>query len=67
MINPFKKIKSNSRYTYNNSTIIIEESNLFYVSYYYLSEWWKTQPRIVNLHKMSRIGFIFTVNKYKFI
>ena len=67
MINPFKKIESNSRWTYKDLTIIVEEANIVYVSYYYLNEWWPKQPRFVNLHKMSRLGFIFKVNKYKYI
>ena len=63
MINPFI-IKNNSRYTLNNRTIIVEEVHLFSVAWYYLDEWWKTQPRKVNLHKTNRLFFMLNANIY---
>lgn len=65
MINPFKRIKNNSRYTYNNATIVVEESNNKGIAFYYLNEWWKTQPMKLKLHYMGRWEFIFKVQKYK--
>ena len=36
MINPFKLIKSNARYTYKNKTIIVEDVSLKGITFYYL-------------------------------
>lgn len=67
MINPFRKIENNSRWTYNDLTIVVESSNLFYVSWYYLGEWWKTQHRKVHLHKTNRFMFILNASKYAYL
>jgi len=67
MINIFKKLEPNSRWTYNDLTIVVESANLFYVSWYYLDEWWKTQPRKVHLHKTNRLFFILNANEYAYL
>jgi len=66
MINPFRKIENNSRWTYNGQTIIVHEINNRGVAFYYLQEWWSRQPRFINLHYMSRFDFILKVQNYKF-
>ena len=66
MINPFIKIKDNSRWTYKGQTIIVQETNSKGVAFYYLNEWWKQQPLKVHLYYMSRFEFIMKVQKYKY-
>jgi len=65
MINPFN-ISNNKRYTINNRTIIIEEVHLFRIAWYYLDEWWKKQPRIINLHKSNKLSLMLKAEKYKY-
>ena len=65
MINPLK-ISSNKRYTLDGRTIIIEEVVSSNVSWYYLDEWWPTQPRFLNLHNSSKWWLMLHAQKYKF-
>ena len=65
MINPLR-ISNNSRFTLNGRTIIVEKVLPFNVMWYYLDEWWKRQPRILNLHKSPIFWFMIRAQKYKF-
>ena len=68
MINPlkFRFIKSNSRYTYKERTIIVEDITKDGVKYYDLLEWWEYQPIIPKYHIMKKWDFIMNVKRYKF-
>lgn len=66
MINPFKIIKENSRYTLHGSSIVVEHINPWSVKYYDLNEWWKKQPIIPNYKKINLLIFILIANKYKY-
>ena len=63
MINPFTRIEDNSRWLLNGKTIVVQESNLKGVSYYYLNDWWKIQASRPILFYMSRFEFILNVKK----
>ena len=56
MINPFKLIKSNARYTYKNKTIIVED----------VSDWWKKQTKTPKYLFMKKWEFIRKVSNYKY-
>ena len=66
MINPFKRIKNNSRYTYEGRTIIVENTTKDSVTYYDLLEWWEYQPIIPRYCVMKKWDFIKNVKRYKF-
>ena len=67
MINPFKKIKQNSRWTIDDMTIVIYEVSSSYIAYYYLSEWWNNQTIYPHLFYISKWKFILKAKKYKFV
>lgn len=66
MLNPFKRIKCNSRYTYNNRTIVVEDITVNGIIYYDLLEWWKYQPIIPKYCSMKKWDFIKKCKRYKF-
>jgi hypothetical protein len=66
MLNPFRKIKNNSRYTYKGRTIIVENTTKDSIIYYDLLEWWKYQPIIPKYYSMKKRDFIINVKRYKF-
>lgn len=67
MINPFKRIKNNSRYTYNNKTIIVEDVSLKGITFYYLLDWWEKQTKTPKYLFMKKWEFIRKVSNYKYI
>ena len=66
MINFLKPIKVGNRYTYNDKTIVVDSIELKNIKWYYLLEWWQTQPKNVNIHIMPWKTFILKMKKYKF-
>ena len=65
MINPFN-ISNNKRYTLDDRTIIIVEVVSSNVTWYYLDELWKYQPKNPNLHNSSKWWLMLHAQKYKF-
>lgn len=67
MINIFKSIKPNSRYTLNGKTIVVDSIKDKKIIWYYLDEWWKFQTRFSHLKYMNKFLFKLKASKYKYL